>query len=173
VRAYPADEVARAYRGRIWLTLGYESWQEYCDCELDGFKLPSRAERPQIVGELTHRHGLSQRAVAEALGVDQSTVSRDMAGDANASPAIGKDGKVYPRRKSATPDDAPSVDAGASLSPSTRFHCDGDDGFDRGRKTLGNYLHNLRLGATTPERQDRLIKQLERALDQLRKARGL
>lgn len=53
---------------RLWgqigrLTMGSDSWSEWCDCELDGFKLPV-VERTQAVVELAE-HGLSNRAIAD------------------------------------------------------------------------------------------------------------
>lgn len=50
-----------------------------------------------------------------------------------------------------------------------KFHCDGDDGFDKGMKTLGDYLHNLTLGVTTVERQRRMVRKLERVLAEVRR----
>lgn len=58
-------------------------------------------QRRQVVSDL-RTDGHSTRAIAGALGVDQSTVVRDLArGDAPASPAAihGRDGKTYPGTK--------------------------------------------------------------------------
>jgi hypothetical protein len=41
VNACPIDDIKRAFFGRVWLAMGYESWSEWCDSELDGFKLPA------------------------------------------------------------------------------------------------------------------------------------
>jgi hypothetical protein len=31
VKAFPADDVKRAFFGRIWLAMGYDSWAEWSD----------------------------------------------------------------------------------------------------------------------------------------------
>lgn len=51
VNACPIDDIKRAFFGRVWLAMGYESWSEWCDCELDGFRLPA-VERREVVIEL-------------------------------------------------------------------------------------------------------------------------
>lgn len=97
VKAFPAEDVKRAYLGRVWISLGYESWSEWCDSELGGFKLPA-IERREVVAELSDA-GMSNPAIADVIGVDQSTVYRDKqgAGFANANPVVGQDGKTYHR----------------------------------------------------------------------------
>lgn len=65
-------------------------------------------QRREVVARL-RRERMSTRAIARAVGVDQSTVVRDLAGDASASPAIdadasmpvtiGTDGKSYPAQR--------------------------------------------------------------------------
>lgn len=67
-----------AYQGRIWLALGHASWQEYLDDELGDLrpKFPVD-ERRQLVAEMT-KNGMTQRPIAKALGVDQSTVKADL-----------------------------------------------------------------------------------------------
>lgn len=109
VNAYPLDDVKRAYFGRVWLALGYESWSEWCDCELNGFKLPA-VERREVVAELAEA-GMSNPAIADVLDVDQSTVYRDKESQGlhDAKPVVGQDGKRYAkanRRGSSVPDDA-------------------------------------------------------------------
>jgi hypothetical protein len=103
VKAFPADDVKRVFFGRIWLAMGYDSWAEWCDSKLDGFKLP-KVERREIVSDL-HDAGMSQRATADVIGAAQSTVHEDLkAGDRNRSPVsdrtvTAQDGKSYPTSK--------------------------------------------------------------------------
>jgi hypothetical protein len=91
-------EVADLYHGRAWLALGYGSWDGLCVAEFDGarIRLP-REDRREIVGSLREA-GLSNRAIAAATGVDESTVRDDLRGAGNPAPAevSGTDGKRYP-----------------------------------------------------------------------------
>jgi hypothetical protein len=59
------------------------------------------AERALIARRLREERGWSTRRIATALGVDQSTIVRDLRGDAHASPGrvTGADGKSYPPRR--------------------------------------------------------------------------
>ena len=72
-------ELREAYCNRAWLALGYESWEAYVEAE-HGFA-PLRqspgAKRQAVVRELREA-GLSTRAIAAAIGVNNKTVSRDM-----------------------------------------------------------------------------------------------
>lgn len=99
------DDVVRAFRGRIWVALAYDTWAEWCECELGGLKLPV-PQRREIVAELSGA-GMSNPAIADAIGVDQSTVYRDKeaSGFASAKPVTGQDGKEYspPRPKPYAP----------------------------------------------------------------------
>lgn len=96
--------IAEAHSKRVWIALGHESWQAYVH-ELVGsaVRLPPVLRR-RMVGQFAGA-GLSSRAIAAALGVNQSTVARDLARDADASPdaphapVTGLDGKQYPRRE--------------------------------------------------------------------------
>ena len=98
VKECPIDDIKRAYFGRVWLAMGYESWSEWCDCELDGFKLPA-IERRGTVSELAES-GMSNRAIADVTGVSEGTVRNDKAGAQNYAPGpvVGQDGKTYKRK---------------------------------------------------------------------------
>jgi hypothetical protein len=52
VKGCPVGDIKAAFFGRVWLGMGYESWAEWCDCELDGFMLPT-PERREVVEELS------------------------------------------------------------------------------------------------------------------------
>ena len=88
------DDIKAAWRERDWLALGYESWDAMCAAEYRlGLVLP-RSERSEIVADL-RQEGMSTRAIAAAVGVNNATVHRDLSGVANATPVVGTDGKTY------------------------------------------------------------------------------
>jgi hypothetical protein len=98
--------VIEAYEGRAWDALGYTSWKTLCEAEFAlTLAIPQRRE---VVQELTEA-GLSTRAQAEVLGVDQRTINRDQVRH-NASVTItaepqsvrGLDGRNYPASQPAT-----------------------------------------------------------------------
>jgi hypothetical protein len=90
--------------------MGYESWAEWCDCELDGFMLPT-PERREVVEELSQA-GISNRAIADVVGVSLDTVNREVkATERNRSvdpdrKKTGKDGKA--RRQPVKPKQEPT-----------------------------------------------------------------
>jgi hypothetical protein len=108
--------VEEAQRGEIHKALGFRSWTAYV---ADVFTVPARLDRPQrqqLVAYLSGE-GMSQRAIADVVAVDQKTVSNDLrAREENSSPeaervftdddvedwvkgrstpVIGLDGKTY------------------------------------------------------------------------------
>lgn len=102
--------VATAYERRAWAALGFASWDDYCTREFgtSRLRLP-REERQEVVASL-RESGLSLRAIAAVTGEHFSTVSRELAGVANATPGgakpvetrfkesmkvTGTDGKTY------------------------------------------------------------------------------
>jgi hypothetical protein len=93
VKQCPIEDIKRAYFGRVWLAMGYDSWSEWCDCELDGFKLPA-VERREAVAELAES-GMSNRAIADVIGVTHTTVNEDRRATGNNLPVkvTGKDGR--------------------------------------------------------------------------------
>jgi hypothetical protein len=102
-------KIARAYSGRAWKALGYESWDAYCDGEFEGglLRLP-REERREVVCSLREA-GMSGRAISAATGLSKGTVHRELSGAQNGAPdaattkVTGRDDKKYPKhRKSLT-----------------------------------------------------------------------
>ena len=91
------DLVCRAYSGRIWIPLGYDSWETYCRAELDvpGLRV-ARAERPGLVQSLRDA-GLSSNAISVVTGVPRRTIRRDLSGGSNPeiSVVLGMNGKRY------------------------------------------------------------------------------
>lgn len=74
-----------AQNSNAWQILGYKSWQAYL---VDLFDRPLRLpteKRREIVGYLSGE-GLSQRAIAPLIGVDQKTVSNDLRREETSSP---------------------------------------------------------------------------------------
>ncbi|WP_319460067.1 helix-turn-helix domain-containing protein [Micromonospora sp. RTP1Z1] len=104
-------EIALAWERRDWQVLGYADWQAYVDGEFgaERLKLPTE-HRQKAVAEL-RLAGMSQRAIGTALGVDAATVTRDLRGVADATPAEvrGVDGKTYAATRPAPAPAAPAA----------------------------------------------------------------
>jgi hypothetical protein len=101
--------IGRAWIGRVWLALGYQSWPDYIKGEFDQapFHLP-REER-RAVAALLRGQGMSTRAIGAATGTDDKTVRNDLAAAENSAPAApaevtGLDGKQYPARQEPKPE---------------------------------------------------------------------
>jgi hypothetical protein len=93
--------VVRAYFGRAWVAMDYESWDDYV---LGEFKraplaLPREDRKTQVLS--LRQQGLSLRAIASATGVSEATARRDTSTasfDAVNTPerTTGLDGKERP-----------------------------------------------------------------------------
>lgn len=100
--------IAEAWRGGAWAALGYPTWDAYCAGEFAEARMVrlARDQRQEIVQQM-HAEGMSSRAIASGLGVDQKTVVNDVkaktAGEESSSPAPvkGLDGKTYKPKGSA------------------------------------------------------------------------
>lgn len=70
--------VGEAYTGRVWVALGYPTWDDYCTQEFgtEYLVLP-REERREVVASLRDR-GLSVRAIAAATGTGVGTIHREL-----------------------------------------------------------------------------------------------
>lgn len=78
--------VAEAKESEVHVALGYASWTAYLSDVLGETPLMlERDVRRELVMELTEQ-GMSTRAIAPIVGVDQKTVVRDIAREAHASP---------------------------------------------------------------------------------------
>ena len=82
--------------------LGYQSWTAYLADTLGSEPMRlNRAARREVVALLAGE-GLSTRAIAPIVGVDQKTVSNDLSGEEYSSPEpraiTGMDGKTYTPR---------------------------------------------------------------------------
>lgn len=106
VKDLPINEIQRAYEGRIWRALGYDNWGQWCNGELNGFKLPM-PQRRTVVDQLAES-GMSKRSIAEVAGVSEWTVRNDLKSTASnlaVGKTLGQDGKLRkqpaPQRESA------------------------------------------------------------------------
>ena len=69
-------QIATAWRGRIWLALHYESWQDYLDQEFRDISLrPPKELEDQVINEL-RAAGMSTRGIASATEMSKDTVAR-------------------------------------------------------------------------------------------------
>jgi hypothetical protein len=73
--------IIKAYQGRIWLTLGHKTWNDYIDSEFPDGKplLLPKGTRPVVVKALRVGAQMSSRAIAAATGVSHQTAARDIA----------------------------------------------------------------------------------------------
>lgn len=82
--------VTEAQEGQAHLALGYPSWTAYIADVMgeDPLRLRDREERREVVSWLAGQ-GMSTRAIAPVVGVDQKTVSNDLRSprEENSSPA--------------------------------------------------------------------------------------
>jgi hypothetical protein len=172
VKAFPAADVACAYQGRIWLAMGYESWSEWCDCELGGFKVPP-VQRREIVAELAESE-MSNVAIADVIGVSRETVRRDLAGCTNVHPdrkLTGQDGKKYrrpvPKREQPAADPNPEDRPPPDINGEDIF-CKRAGSFDLAFRIARKKLESLVI-RRTPEEAEKVRKLLMKSLRDLEK----
>lgn len=95
--------IAAAFDGRADVALGYSSWVRYCYAEFPAMRYTERGQRAEAVAALSARD-MSNRAISDALGIDESTVRKDLRQGSGAGfPAPdhrvrGLDGKAYRRQ---------------------------------------------------------------------------
>ncbi|MEW2002662.1 hypothetical protein AB0365_07820 [Brevibacterium casei] len=118
-------KISTAWQGRIWLALGYDSWQDYLDNEFRDVSLrPPKDLEEQVISEL-RAAGMSTRGIASAVDISHPTVYRRLrdagvsnetpedaarTGEPSDSPAvpapvIGLDGKSYQPQRPIPPAD--------------------------------------------------------------------
>lgn len=153
--------VEEAKKGQIHIALGFASWTSYLADTLAG-QLELNTDARRAVVELLAGGGMSQRAIAQAVGVSEITVRRDEAqvrhdvapeldfsiGDTDAASTItGLDGKTYvPPRTRRKPPRRALADEAQTLSSELR-KLNGklqklldDDRFERNREAIANQL---------------------------------
>lgn len=96
--------IAEAWKQNDWDTLGYDSWAAYVESEFgaDRLRIPA-AHRQKAVNELRLTTDMSNRAIAQAVGVSPTQVRRDLtSGGTDVPPEAvrGADGKSYPPARS-------------------------------------------------------------------------
>jgi hypothetical protein len=100
------DLLEQAALGQIHEALEYPSWTAWMKDAVQ-FTPSDRVERKALAALMSGK-GMSQRPIAGTLGVDQKTVSNDLAGtEENSSVKTTLNGKTYKPRKKVT-DPAPS-----------------------------------------------------------------
>lgn len=72
-------EVARAWIGRVWLVLGYESWLDYIKGEFSEAPLFLPQDQRRAVASLLRSQGMSTRAIGAVTGVHHDTIASDLA----------------------------------------------------------------------------------------------
>lgn len=103
-------EIAKAWAEGDWRTLGYTDWSAYVDGEFGAERLRLPAEHRRKAIEELRLAGMSTRAIGSAVGVDHSTVVRDLAAsgaDAPVERVMSLDGRERPATR--PPDPVPPV----------------------------------------------------------------
>lgn len=172
--------VDEAKRGQIHIALGFASWTAYLADALGG-ELELTTESRRSVVALLADEGVSQRAIAEAVGVSQATVGRDLQVNQDGSPegagecstkipdpyrrpstVTGRDGKSYSQQQPARPRRRPRLtdDIGklcvelARVNGKMRKLLD-DDRFERNREVIMNRLRpHVAIGLELLQRLD-------------------
>lgn len=168
-------KISTAWSGRIWLALGYESWQDYLDEEFRDLSLrPPKELQEQVIAELREA-GMSTRGIASATDLSQPTIVRRLSvpGDSNESPeknepVIGLDGKRYEREQPPKPPATTNqtaeniVDAEIIDDDDLGDRCVADLGLEPatvnlnptgntlGREHVIRAIHDLHFGASSP-----------------------
>lgn len=75
--------IIAAYRGQAWWSMGYSSWDAYCQGEFGNLALqPPREDRQNVIMSMREA-GMSVRAIKGATGLGQGTVQRAVQGDSS------------------------------------------------------------------------------------------
>lgn len=70
--------IKQVYTTRAWSILGYETWDAYVDAEFGMVKLRLPREDRQTAIKSLRDAGMSQRAIASAVGASVGTVHKDL-----------------------------------------------------------------------------------------------
>ena len=166
------EVMTQARTGQVHLTLGFASWPAYVADVMKVWGRVPDAIRSSVVAFLDGE-GMSQRAIAEATGLSQPTVHRELvkaqndpdpdAGDSHESavpetkpepvspPITGRDGKTYKRRPpKPKPEPEPVAEPVPEPPPPGGLTEDSPGQTDRVRQAL----ENARATAIEPEPDD-------------------
>lgn len=126
-------QIIRAWQGRAWLALGYESWDEMIAHEFHSQYIKIAPDDRRAKAIEMARVGMSTRATAAALGVSHQTIANDLAGVKDLTPddrdepepasVTGLDGKSYPKpapKPELTPEEQRARDLDESISRHAR-----------------------------------------------------
>lgn len=99
------DGVKRAYSGRAWAALGYDTWFAFVEAELGDLPRLAVDDRQDLVVELREQ-GMSTRAIAAVAGISDQTVRADLESSTARNHAVpdritGLDGKSRPATRPA------------------------------------------------------------------------
>jgi hypothetical protein len=179
-KANDLDElVIRAYDEEAWITMGYNSFEQWAEAEfVQGYIRLIPAERAKVVAALTDRQ-MSSPAIAKALGVSQRTVIKDRRKGqvstkdypAKDAVVIGIDGKRYPAQRKPKPEPKPEpvVDPEARPYPLPEGYCGGRyEGFWMAFKDMNTDFKSMTTNPTF-EQLVKLERWLNRALQTVNK----
>lgn len=116
--------IVDAFKGRAWISLGYPTWDAYCQGEFGALSLqPPREERQQVIMSLREA-GMSVRAISSVSHISKDTVARELRSLTNSgvsfatpeSSTIGLDGKTYAPRPTPAFFDVPLDDSLLDMS---------------------------------------------------------
>lgn len=90
-------EIFAAWNDADWTVLGYTSWAEYVDAEFGAERVRLPADQRKKAVEELRLAGMSTRAIGTTLGVNRSTVQKDIqvGGIHPPDEVLGADGKRY------------------------------------------------------------------------------
>lgn len=100
------EKVVRAYYGRVWVAMEYESWDDYVQGEFKRAPLALPREERQTQVASLRSQGLTLRAIGAVTGTDHKTVKNDLDALGEFSPpatVTGIDGKEYPTTRLSPP----------------------------------------------------------------------
>jgi len=85
------DLITEASENHDHIALGFKSWSDYVRTEYAGLLARLTVEDRRETVLILSRTGLSTRAIAPIVGVDNATVHRDLAGVASATPDVDQE----------------------------------------------------------------------------------
>lgn len=112
------EQIVWQVENEVWTILGYGSWDELREAEYaDLGVVAPRADRPELVTRLRAK-GLTQRQIADTVGVSQQTVSRLNTQMSNENaPATITNSRGQERPATYTPRPVPTFDATPDWDP--------------------------------------------------------
>lgn len=107
--------IIEAFQKKVWLSLGYGSWNDYVTGEFAGLELnPPKEERVSVIASY-HQAGMSSRAISAVTGLSKGTIGRELKKAkeenlvADDVAVAGLDGKVRTYSKETQADSGPEL----------------------------------------------------------------